>query len=209
VAAALGGASEKLAAGAAHPLQIIIPVGTSFFPGIALLRAVRSGLEQLTSLYGATQVSPYVVAITDQAALARVDEYSNLLRCTTSAMASVLGGADAVCVLPFDHHSGGSERGRRLSRNITHLLREESHLGRVSDPAHGAWYVEELTQGLGRAGWALFKAWEARGGLLSCLGEGHIQAELDTFKAEADRRVQAGERVVVGVNRFQEESHAS
>lgn len=221
VGAALGTVSEWLShlcgpeAGAnriARNLLILVPVGTSFFPGLALLRTIRAGVRQVLTAFGADgSDAPALWALTDATDLARDDADTNLIRCTTAAMASAMGGADALSILPHDHHDGGSARGRRLARNISHLLREEAHLGRVADPAGGAWYVEQLTRGLGNAGWALFRGWEARGGLARCLGEGDIQSTLAGFRRDREQEEASGARIRVGVNRFlaAEESNAS
>ena len=78
----------------------------------------------------------------------------NLVRATTASFAAAAGGAECLTVLPHDAALGSrSERGRRLARNVAHLLRDESHLAAVADPAGGAWYAEERTALLAEAAW--------------------------------------------------------
>ena len=86
--------------------------------------------------------------------LSKYDPYVNMLRGTVAAFAAGVGGADAVTVLPFDSANGRPEAfGRRIARNVHHLLIDESHVATVADPAGGAYAVERLTDDLAVAGW--------------------------------------------------------
>ena len=83
------------------------------------------------------------------------DVHVNLLRTTVAAFAAGVGGADAVTVVPFDEPTGEvTALGRRMARNISALLIEESHVATVTDPAGGAYAVEHLTDDLCQAAWA-------------------------------------------------------
>lgn len=94
------------------------------------------------------------------------------VRCTLAAFGAGVGGADTVLVHPFDVAIPGGFPGtaagfaRRIARNTQLLLLEESHVGRVLDPAGGSWFVEELTDRLARRAWQRFQAIEARGGFV-------------------------------------------
>ena len=94
--------------------------------------------------------------------MARRDPHVNILRGTIAAFAAALGGADAITVLPFTAARGLPDRfARRIARNTQLLLSEESHLDKVADPAAGSGAVEDLTDQLCQAAWALFRS---RGG---------------------------------------------
>ncbi len=81
------------------------------------------------------------------------DVHVNLLRSTVATFAAGVGGADAITTVPFDEPTGEiSTRARRLARNISALLVDESHVARVADPAGGAYVVERLTDDLCRGG---------------------------------------------------------
>ncbi|MFT5143162.1 MAG: hypothetical protein ACI80V_000205 [Rhodothermales bacterium] len=187
---------------AASRIRIIIPLRTEFFPSIALQRAIRLGTREVLAHFGAVGCPPHT-AVASEFALSPQDTYTNLLRSTTMAAAAAVGGADVLCLLPYDHHAGGSERGRRLSRNISHLLRYEGHLGLVADAGAGSHYVETLTEETARLGWDHFKEWESRGGLARMLSAGEVHPLLEPFHLRAEARVASAERVVVGLNRFQ------
>ena len=90
--------------------------------------------------------------------MARRDPWVNMLRTTIACAGAALGGADAVTVLPFTWALGKPDAfARRIARNTHLVLQEESSLGRVADPAHGAWFIEKMTDELAQKSWALFQ----------------------------------------------------
>ena len=102
-----------------------------------------------------------------------------MLRTTVACAGAAFGGADAVTVLPYTWALGRPDAfARRIARNTHLVLQEESALGRVIDPGHGAWFVETLTEDLAKAAWELFQAIEAKGGMGAALESGFIQAEI-------------------------------
>ncbi len=111
----------------------------------------------------------------------RYDPWVNMLRGTIAAFAAGVGGAAAVTVWPFDAGLGvPDEFGRRIARNVSALLLEESHVGAVADPAGGAYAVEKLTAELALAAWRLFGDLEAAGGATAVLADGTLRARFDT-----------------------------
>jgi methylmalonyl-CoA mutase len=102
--------------------------------------------------------------------MAQRDPWVNMLRTTVAAFGAGVGGADTVLVQPFDAAIPGGMPGtaaafaRRIARNTQLLLLEESHLGRVLDPAGGSWFVEDLTEQLAESAWEHFQQIEAKGG---------------------------------------------
>lgn len=124
------------------------------FPTIAKLRAARRLWARVLELSDAEGVPMRLHAVTSRPMLSKYDPYVNMLRGTVAAFAAGVGGADAVTVLPFDSANGRPEAfGRRIARNVNHLLIEESHVAKVADPAGGAYAVERLTDALAVAGW--------------------------------------------------------
>ena len=210
----LAAASESLAqftergvsADAAVPrLRLAVPVGTSYFMEIAKLRALRLLLGQLVRAYGAdgVQALPAIEAVTSRWSLTRYDQHSNLLRATSQAAAAVIGGCNTLTIHPFDAASGTpTDTALRLARNIQLILKQEAHLDAVADPAAGSYYIETLTDALGRHAWSLFQRVEAQGGLLKALEQGFIQQELQATREKRDQEVASGKRVFVGTNAF-------
>jgi methylmalonyl-CoA mutase len=111
--------------------------------------------------------------------MTRRDPYVNILRTTIATFSAGVGGADAIAVLPFTAAIGLPNRfARRIARNTQLLLLEESNVARVADPAAGSGGIEELTDKLCRAAWALFQEIEAAGGAPAGLEKGLIQEKI-------------------------------
>lgn len=139
-------------------------------------------------------------AVTSEAMLVAEDPFVNLVRATTASFAAAAGGTDCLTVLPHDTALGsGSERGRRLARNVAHLLADESHLGAVADPAGGSWYVEERTARLAEEAWQRFGEIEASGGMAAVLLDGSLAASIGEVARRRDERLAGGAEHVVGV----------
>jgi methylmalonyl-CoA mutase len=171
-----------------------------YFTSIAKLRAARRIAERIARASGADR--PAVIeARASQRMLTRLDAWTNMLRLTAAGFAGGAGGADAVVLAPFTEAVGPpTELARRQARNTQLILMQESHLGRVQDPAAGSWFIEAITAELAREGWAVFQAIEAQGGVLAALASGFIAANVDG--ARAALHAAAEHRGVLGVTRF-------
>ena len=135
------------------------------FPTIAKLRAARRLWARVLEASGAS-AQMRIQAITSRPMMGKYDPWVNMLRTTVAAFAAGVGGADAVTVLPFDSRLGQPDAfGRRIARNTSSLLIEESHVAAVSDPAGGAYAVERLTDDLAQAGGAELGRIESDGGV--------------------------------------------
>jgi methylmalonyl-CoA mutase len=148
-----------------------------YFLTIAKLRAARAIWARVVQACGVT--TPAVIeARSSGRMLSRMDAWTNMLRLTVAGFAAAAGGADAIVLGTFTDALGQpGDLARRQSRNAQLVLMEEAGLGRVADPAGGAWAIESMTDQLARAGWAAFQAIEAEGGLLAALASGRIAAE--------------------------------
>ena len=166
-----------------------LAIGAEPFMAIAKLRAARLVWAKLALACGLSEPgTPWIHAQPSQRTWTRRAAWINLLRGTTGGFAAALGGADSIASAPFDGLCGpereleglgrGSELGRRLAINTQVILREESALDRVIDPAGGSYYVEALTDALARAAWSRFQAIEGEGGLVAGLESGTIQATI-------------------------------
>jgi methylmalonyl-CoA mutase len=164
------------------------------FLTIAKFRALRKLWARIEDVCELAPESVFVSAETAWRMMARRDPHANILRATIAAFAAALGGADAITVLPFTAALGLPDRfARRIARNTQLVLLEESHLAKVADPAAGSGAVEDLTDQLCRAAWALFREIEAAGGIASALASGSFQqkvAEVRTKRAAAVARRQ-------------------
>ena len=157
----------------------------------AALRALRRVWARVTEAIGIPEVDrgARIHAVTSWRMLTRDDPWTNVLRETLATFGAATGGADVITVLPYDTVHGLPERfSRRLARNTSLVLAQESHVGAVADPAGGAWYVESLTDDLAHRAWTAFQELEAAGGIAAALANGTVAdliAEASGERAEA------------------------
>ncbi|MFD5760769.1 methylmalonyl-CoA mutase subunit beta, partial [Streptomyces sp. NPDC127044] len=187
---------------AAAQLEFRYSATADQFLTIAKLRAARRLWARVTEVCGAPggQVQH---AVTSPVMMSRRDPWVNMLRTTVATLAAGVGGADAVTVLPFDHALGLPDAfARRIARNTSTILVEESHLSRVIDPAGGSWYVERLTDELAHAGWEFFQWIEREGGQAAALRSGRLGQDLArTWEARSAKLAKRREPVT-GVSEF-------
>ena len=177
------------------------------FMTIAKMRAARQLWARVAQVLGEPDAGAATVhAVSSLPMMTQRDPWVNMLRCTLAAFGAGIGGADTVAVHPFDVAIAGGAAGvapgfsRRIARNTQLLLLEESHLGRVLDPAAGSWFVEQLTGQLADAAWADFQAIEARGGFSAAAG--FIVEQIAQVAARRSSDVAHRRTAVTGVNEF-------
>ncbi|MGX5211685.1 methylmalonyl-CoA mutase family protein [Streptomyces violaceus] len=174
------------------------------FLTIAKLRAARRLWARVAEACGAPRAGAQLQhVVTSPVMMTRRDPWVNMLRTTIATLAAGAGGADSVTVLPFDHALGLPDAfARRIARNTSTILIEESHLSRVIDPAGGSWYVERLTDELAHAGWEFFRRIERIGGLAAALRSGDLGQDLaDTWAARSGKLARRREPIT-GVSEF-------
>ena len=132
-------------------------IGNNFFFEIAKLKAFRKLWNTVLSAYE-TNITrtplPYIHAVSTVWSNEAYNPNSNMLKATTSAIASILGGCDGMTILPEDQsHSVQA----RIARNTSNILREESHMHRTADPTAGSYYLEALIEQMATEAWEKFK----------------------------------------------------
>lgn len=190
---------------AAPRIRMSLSVGTHFFLEIARLRAARWLWARVVEASGGRDDAQKLTlhARTSRFGLTVLDPHVNILRGTTEAMAAILGGVDSLCVAPFDQAIGLPDAfSRRIARNTHAILREESHLDLVADPAGGTWYVEALTAQIAEAAWELFQEVEGFGGLVQALEEGWVQDQVAGVAEERRANLAARRDILVGTNMY-------
>jgi methylmalonyl-CoA mutase len=179
-----------------------VSVDGEYFTGVAKVRAARALWARLTRACGVS-VPATIEARSSRRMLTRADAWTNLLRLTAAGFAGGVGGADAVVLGAFSDALGlPTALGRRQARNTQLVLMEESHLGRVADPAGGAWYLDSLTDQLARAAWGGFQAIETAGGLVAALESGLIADRVAATRAAQQADFADNSRKIVGVTAF-------
>ncbi|MFJ8210938.1 methylmalonyl-CoA mutase family protein [Streptomyces sp. NPDC096033] len=174
------------------------------FLTIAKLRAARRLWARVAEACGAPAAGAQRQhAVTSPVMMTRRDPWVNMLRTTVASMAAGVGGADSVTVLPFDSELGLPDAfARRIARNTSTILLEESHLARVIDPAGGSYYVEQLTDELAHAAWEFFQTVERAGGLPAALRSGLVAERLAATWAARSKKLATRREPITGVSEF-------
>ena len=193
------------AAEAAQQLEFRFAATADQFTTIATLRAARRLWDRVGEAAGvpAEVRGMRQHAVTSSVMTTARDPWVNMLRTTVACFAAGVGGADAVTVQPFDAALGLPDAfARRIARNTQALLTEESHLGRVLDPAGGSWYVESLTDALAHAAWVWFTELERAGGYAAALASGLVRDRVAAAWADRSRRLATRRDPIPGVSEF-------
>jgi methylmalonyl-CoA mutase len=190
---------------AARTLEFRFAATADQFTTIAMLRAARRLWDRVGEASGvpAADRGMRQHAVTSSVMVTARDPWVNMLRTTVAAFAAGVGGADAITVAPFDAALGLPDPfARRIARNTQSLLLEESHLGRVLDPAGGSWYVESLTDALAHAAWELFTELERAGGYAAALSSGLVAERAAAAWAARSKRIATRKDAITGVSEF-------
>ena len=201
LAYALAHANEYLNHQTTNSITFKIATGTHYFFEIAKIRALRILYASLAKEYNCSQTC-HVIAQPSRRNKTVYDYNINMLRSTTEAMSSVLGGADAVCNMPYDvlYHKS-NEFGERISRNQLLILKAESYFDVVSNPADGAYYIESVTQELASKALELFKQIEDGGGFIKQLLQGDIQKKIKESASKQQALFDNGSITLLGTNK--------
>lgn len=174
---------------------------THFFMEIAKFRAFRVLWKLFNEAYSCEQVKQVpLLAVTSLRSYSKLDPYVNLLRGGNAAFSAVLGGADWLTVLPHDVLTGSTTVSSRYARNIQLILKEETHIDHVLDPAGGSYFIESLTADLVREAWNRFLAIEESGGYDAFIQSGALQQ----LYAEREKEIANGRKTLIGTNVYAE-----
>ena len=186
-------------------IEITLAIDDEQFTGLAKLRAARRLVWRVADACGAGEAAAHVPfnAVTSYRMMAKRDAWTNIIRTTIACASAALGGADAICVLPFTFALGQPDAfARRVARNVQIVCQEESNLGRVADPAGGSWFVENLTNDLAQKAWDIFQSIEAKDGIVAALKNGFIQDEISKVAAARATAIATGRMEITGVSAF-------
>ncbi len=177
------------------------------FMTIAKIRVLRRLWARVAEVVGEPDAgAARVHAVTSMPMMAQRDPWVNMLRTTVAAFGAGVGGADTVLVQPFDAAIPGGLPGtaasfaRRIARNTQLLLLEESHLGRVLDPAGGSWFVEDLSEQLAEKAWERFQQIEAHGGFVDA--RDWVCAQIAEVRDQRTEDVHHRRKALTGVNEY-------
>lgn len=179
-------------------------VSSHLFMEISKLRAFRMLWANVVRAFDDTAVSvPFIHTETSHLTQSKEDMYTNALRSTVQAFASIVGGADSLHIEPYDSvTSSSSQFAHRLARNTHLILQHETHISKVMDPAGGSWYVEAYTHELMTKAWELFGNIEDHGGMEEALKQGRIQDEVEQMKVKRQEDIECRIERLIGVTHY-------
>ena len=187
-------------------LSFFFAIGMNFFMEVAKLRAARVLWHRVMTQLGAKDERSKMLRThcqTSGVSLQEQDPYNNVIRTTIEAMASMLGGTqslhtnalDEAIALPTDFSA-------RIARNTQIIIQEETGMCNVVDPLGGSYYIESLTQQLVDQAWEIIERVQAEGGMAKAVAAGWPKAMIETAAAARQARVDRGDDVIVGVNKY-------
>jgi methylmalonyl-CoA mutase len=188
-------------------LSFFFGIGMNFFMEVAKLRAARTLWSKIMAGFGAKNPESLMLRThcqTSGVSLTEQDPYNNVVRTTIEALASVLGGTQSLHTNSFDEAIAlPTEFSARIARNTQLILQNESQVTRVVDPLGGSYYVEALTHALATHAQAIIDDVEKMGGMTKAVEAGIPKLKIEEAAARRQARVDRGEDVIVGVNKFQ------
>lgn len=180
-------------------------ISSNYFMELSKFRAGRMLWAEIVKAYGAEEecCKMSVHAVTSQFNMTVYDAHVNLLRSMTETMSAALAGVDSIETLPFDlQYKTPDEFSERIARNQQHLLRDESHLDKVVDPAGGSYYIETLTSSIAAQAWKVFNEVEDNGGFYIMLKKGEIQARVNESGVKRHLDVARRKEILLGSNQY-------
>ncbi len=187
-------------------LSFFFAIGMNFFMEVAKLRAARVLWHRVMTKLGAQDERSKMLRThcqTSGVSLQEQDPYNNVIRTTIEAMAAMLGGTqslhtnalDEAIALPTDFSA-------RIARNTQIVIQEETGMCNVVDPLGGSYYIEALTQELVDKAWEIIERVESEGGMAKAVAAGWPKAMIEEAAAARQARVDKGDDVIVGVNKY-------
>ena len=183
-------------------LFVLTAVGSDYFMEIAKLKTFRITLHQLAKLYEVDLLAEeiYIFASTSRWSKSIDEPYNNLLRNTTEAMSAVIGGCNALFVAPHDQNlDTPAVFSKRMARNISTILKEESYFDKAVDPAAGSYLIENLIHSLYEESLTLLKNVESEGGWWKLYLNHQIQKEVKVMRNTKFQQLIQGEIKKVGI----------
>lgn len=181
-------------------------ISSNYFMELAKFRAARMLWAEIVKAYNPEcdcACKMWVHAVTSRFNQTLYDSHVNLLRSMTETMSAALAGVNSIETLPFDEcYERPDEFSERIARNQQFLLRDESHLNKVVDPAGGSYYIETLTASIAAQAWKVFNEVEDNGGFATMLAKGEIQGKVNESGVKRHLDVACRKESLLGTNQF-------
>ena len=187
-------------------LSFFWAVGMNFYLEVAKMRAARLLWCRIMKDFGAQKPKSLMLRTHCQTSgwsLTEQDPYNNVVRTTIEAMAAVFGGTQSLHTNSFDEAIAlPTEFSARIARNTQLIIQEETHIPDVIDPWAGSYMMEKLTQDMADAAWVIIEEVQAMGGMTKAVDSGWAKLKIEAAAAEKQARIDSGQDVIVGVNKY-------
>ncbi len=197
--------------GFAGRLSFFWAIGMNFYLEIAKMRAARLLWCRIMQGFGAQNPKSLMLRTHCQTSgwsLTEQDPYNNIVRTTIEAMAAVFGGTQSLHTNSFDEAIAlPTEFSARIARNTQLILQEETHITSVVDPWAGSYMMESLTEQMAARAQAILDEVEAQGGMTRAVASGWAKLRIEASAAEKQARIDSGQDVIVGVNKYRLGKH--
>ena len=181
-------------------------VGMNFYMEIAKMRAARLLWTRIVSEFNPQNPKSSMLRTHSQTSgwsLTEQDPYNNVVRTTIEAMAAVFGGTQSLHTNALDEAIAlPTEFSSRVARNTQLIIQEETGITKVIDPWGGSYMMESLTQDIADKAWELIEEVEAAGGMAKAIETGMPKMRIEEAAAKKQARIDRGEDVIVGVNKY-------
>ncbi len=192
-------------------LSFFWAIGMNFYLEIAKLRAARLLWWELMQQFEPKDPRSSMLRTHSQtsgASLTEQDPINNVIRTTIEAMAAVFGGTQSLHTNAYDEALGlPTDNTARIARNTQLILQEETGIPRVIDPWGGSYFMESLTQSVAEEARKLIAEVEQLGGMTKAIVQGMPKLKIEACAARRQARVDRGDDVIVGVNRYSIDEH--
>jgi methylmalonyl-CoA mutase len=192
--------------GFAGRLSFFWAIGMNFYLEVAKMRAARLLWCRIMKGFDAKKPKSLMLRTHCQTSgwsLTEQDHYNNVVRTTIEAMAAVFGGTQSLHTNSFDEAIAlPTEFSSRIARNTQLIIQEETHITNVIDPWAGSYMMEKLTQDMADAAWAIIEEVEAMGGMTKAVDSGWAKLKIEAAAADKQARIDSGQDVIVGVNKY-------
>ena len=182
-------------------------ISMNFYMEIAKLRAARLLWARIVDEFEPQNIKSKMLRTHSQTSgwsLTEQDPYNNVVRTTIEAMAAVFGGTQSLHTNSLDEAIAlPTEFSSRIARNTQLIIQEETGITNVVDPWGGSYMMESLTQQLADRAWELIEEVEALGGMAKAIESGMPKLRIEESAARKQARIDRGEDVIVGVNKYQ------
>jgi len=188
----------------AKTMQLNLSIGPNYFFEIAKIRSARWLWSVLTKAFGAKDADKiFIQSVPTSFNKTKFDPYVNMLRYTTEALSAAIGGANSINIFPFNSiEKQAGDFSERIARNTQIILKEESYINKINDPAAGSYYIENLTNSIADRSWELFQNIESHGGFLKAYKKGIIQEQIEKSRETRRGNISRRKEILVGTNRY-------